>query len=122
MTESHTKGKRGGPRPGSGRPKGRLNDKTIARQQSINAAIERALSQLSESEIKQLSPLEVMGLAMHLMLESRDLTGALAAAKELAPYLHSRMGSNPPLPIMPEELLPDPAPQPDDDSPAEPVL
>jgi hypothetical protein len=58
MTE--TPKRRGGVRPGAGRPPGRKNRATIAREATQRNVIDETLSRLTGEEIERLTPLEVM--------------------------------------------------------------
>ncbi len=54
------------------------------------------------------SPLDVMLAAMRACLENEDMEGAVAAARQAAPYVHSRprqAGRDPELPTMTDEEL-----------------
>jgi hypothetical protein len=90
---------RGGKRPGAGRKPGRLNKRTVARQQLAASAAEEGIS-----------PLEVMLWRMrhHVSVANRELQkgeeadrgivdGAFKAAnesaKDAAPYLHPRLSA-----------------------------
>lgn len=68
---------KGGPRPGSGRPKGAVNIKT-----------KEAIAQAAETGI---SPLDFLLAAMRD--ESRGFETQMDAAKAAAPYLHAKLSA-----------------------------
>jgi hypothetical protein len=113
---------RGGRRDGAGRPKGSRAKATVARELAANNAIDETLSRLTQDEIKRLLPLEIMILAMHLQLQAGNLMGAVAVAEKCAPYLHAKLSSNIPPPVLPEDLEPDPPAVGDEPGPENPVL
>jgi hypothetical protein len=107
----------GGPGRGQGRPKGSRNKTLVAREIATKTAIDDTLARLTQEEIERLSPLEIMILAMHLLLTSGNLMGAVSVAKEAAPYVHAKVASQVYDVPLPADLLPDPTPQPDSDVP-----
>jgi hypothetical protein len=107
---------RGGAREGGGRPKGSRNKALVAREIATKNAIDDTLARLTEEEIQRLTPLEIMILAMHLMLQSHNLMGAVSVAKEAAPYVHPKVASVVHDVPLPEDLRAQPEPTPDDDN------
>lgn len=82
---------KGHPRYG-GRTRGTLNHATRLRQQALaNATIAAALT---PEQITELTPLEVMRAIMRNRFHAGDYDGALAAAKEAAPYVHAKLSSS----------------------------
>ena len=73
---------RGGARPGAGRPKAAISKKTKA----ARAVANRALT-------ADMTPLDVMLLAMNKALESQDYPAAADFAKDAAPYVHPRLAA-----------------------------
>jgi hypothetical protein len=118
---NETKRPHGGPRPGSGRPKGAKNRSTIARELAASNAIDETLARLTQDEIKRLLPLEIMVLAMHLQLQTGNLMAAVSIADRAAPYIHAKLSSNVPPQVLPEDLEPDPIPEPDSPGPENPI-
>jgi hypothetical protein len=86
------KGKNGGARPGAGRPKGRMNEKTI----SLHEAYERAFfGKMSEEERAQLDPADVFEIMMRCALEARSWEEAKVSAERWAPYRNARLAPKP---------------------------
>ena len=86
----------GGSKPGErrgGRQKGTGNKAVAARQAALEDAERRATEGMSPDEIKLLSPLDVMLLAMRTAVQEGKLSSALVAAKEAAPYIHAKLTS-----------------------------
>jgi hypothetical protein len=79
---------KGHPRYG-GRQKGSLNRKDRLHQQAIAAATIAAA--LTPEQVAELTPLEVMRAIMRNRFRAGDYNGALAAARECAPYCHARL-------------------------------
>ena len=113
---------RGGTRPGAGRPPGRKNKRTLEREYAAKNAIDETLARLTGEEIERLKPLDIMILAMHLMLKSGNLMGAASVAEKAAPYIHAKIASWMPDTPLPEDLVGDPKPQPDEPGPENPIL
>lgn len=113
---------RGGRRDGAGRPKGSRAKATVARELAANNAIDETLSRLTKEEIKRLLPLEIMILAMHVQLQTGNMMAAVSIAEKAAPYLHAKLSSNVPPPTLPEDLVPDPITEGDEEGPEFPIL
>jgi hypothetical protein len=97
-----SKGKHGGPRPNSGRPKGKLNEKTL----SLHEAYERAFfNQMTEEQRAQLSPLDIFELMSRAALEAKAWDEVKVSAERWAPYVIQKLApkSIPP----PPSLIPD---------------
>jgi hypothetical protein len=116
------KRQRGGARPGAGRPAGHRNKKTVEREIALKGALDDTVARLTKEEIERFSPLEVLLLVMRLQLQAGNLSGALAAADRASPYVHARLSSNIPPPVLPEDLEPDPPAVGDEPGPENPVL
>lgn len=87
-----SKGQHGGTRPNSGRPKGRMNEKTI----SLHEAYERAFfGKMSEEERAQLDPADVFEIMMRCALEARSWEEAKVSAERWAPYRNARLAPKP---------------------------
>jgi hypothetical protein len=112
----------GGRRENAGRPKGAKNKATRARELAANNAIDETLAKLTQEEIQRFTPLEIMIMAMHLLLQSGNLLGAVGVAEKAAPYVHSKLSSLVPAPVLPEDLEPDPIPEGDEPGPEHPIL
>ncbi len=112
----------GGKRRGAGRPPGRKNSKTIARELSVDTAVADVLKRLTGDEIEHLSATAVMHIAMVTLVKAGNLVGAVAVAKELAPYTTPKMSSILPIPVLPADLEPDEPCQPDEPGPTNPVM
>jgi hypothetical protein len=99
---------KGGAREGAGRPKGRKNNDTIAREKATQAAIEKITSDLTQDEIDKMSPVELMLHVMREMIKSGDLRTAVSVAEKVAPYTNAKKSSElPTAPGLPPELTPD---------------
>jgi hypothetical protein len=120
MTE--TPKRRGGVRPGAGRPAGRKNKKTLLVEAKQRNVIDEKLSRLTGEEIERLTPLEVMQLGMHLLLRAGNITAAVATAEKLAPFIHPKMSSSDMVQPLPQDLASDPVPAPDEPGPENPVF
>lgn len=82
MAEQTKKSKRGGPRPGSGRPKGVKNKSTIMKEELHQEVLTRAVENAE-------TPLEVM---LGIMRDpDTDPSMRFEAAKAAAPYVHPRL-------------------------------
>jgi hypothetical protein len=113
---------KGGFREGSGRPKGRKNNDTLAREQATQAVIEKITSGLTQEEIGQMGPVELMLYVMREMARSGDLRTAVMVAKEVAPYTNAKKGNEAAEQHgVPADLAPDPEPRPDEPGPIHPV-
>ena len=69
--------------------KGALNRKDRLHQQALAAATIAAA--LTPEQVAELTPLEVMRAIMRNRFRAGDYNGALAAARECAPYCHARL-------------------------------
>jgi hypothetical protein len=82
MPEQTKKSKRGGPRPGSGRPKGVKNKTTIMKEELHKEVLTRAVENAD-------TPLEVM---LGIMRDpDTEPSMRFEAAKAAAPYVHPRL-------------------------------
>jgi hypothetical protein len=82
MSAETRKSKRGGPRPGSGRPKGTKNPLTKQKEALQQEVIARAISD-------DVTPLEVM---LNIMRDPEtEASMRFEAAKAAAPYVHARL-------------------------------
>jgi hypothetical protein len=122
---------RGGFRPGSGRKKGRKDDKTIAKERAIQAAFVEATKDLTQEEINNLSPRDIIMRAARAEIAAGDLRTAAGLVKDLLPYTERKLAPEmPAAPGLPPELMPsggdgdgdgDPPPTPDEPGPVTPV-
>lgn len=119
MTEPIEKPGPGGRRPGAGRPKGARGKATIERENRARALLAEAVEKL-DLDAKPLQPLDTMLLVMVAAVKAGDLPLALSASRDAAPYVHHRMTEGMAKPI-PADLLPDPAPVPDEPGPVHPI-
>jgi hypothetical protein len=122
---------KGGRREGAGRPVGRRNNSTIAKEKATQDAISKVTQHLTQEEIDALTPLGVMLLAMRAAVTAKDWHAALSAAEKAAPYLHGKKAADAPVaPGLPPELQADgsrdpygdPLPRGDEPGPENPVL
>jgi hypothetical protein len=111
------KPKRGGFRQGSGRPKNSKNVRTIQREQRLKREVEAALAVASSDEIDGMSAVQIMDIAMKTFMKAGNMTSAVAVARDLAPYQSSKQASVQNEPAVPEDLQPDPRPEPDEEVP-----
>lgn len=82
MTEKTKKARHGGPRPGSGRPKGRKNTATLQKEAMHKEVLTRAVENAE-------TPLEVM---LGIMRDpDTEPQMRFEAAKAAAPYVHPRL-------------------------------
>jgi hypothetical protein len=117
---------RGGFRPGSGRKKGRKDDKTIEKERAIQAAFVEATKDLTQEEINNLSPRDIIMRAARAEIAAGDLRTAAGLVKDLLPYTERKLAPETPAsPGLPPELMPggtdgdgDPEPVPDEPGPA----
>jgi hypothetical protein len=116
MTKDNGKPPAGGKRPGAGRPRGKRNASTIAREENARRVVDDILSKL-DMDKTSLSPLETLLLIMSLALRAHDLSAAQAAAIAAAPYVHPRLGTAFSAPPLPADLLPDVDEPPDEGEP-----
>jgi hypothetical protein len=118
--------KTGGRREGAGRPRGRKNNATLAKEAETKAAVDAVTRDMAPEDVAKLTPLECMLRAMHMRVLAGDWTGAASLAALAAPYTHYRRGVEAQAPQdMPPELMPTngssmpgyPVPQPDEPGP-----
>lgn len=119
MTDSaeKPKSKRGGYRPGAGRPAGRPNNATLRKKARIAAEVKTALEIANDVDVDNLSATDVIRMAMRTLVRAGDLQGAAAIAAVLAPYESPRIASQVYDVPLPADLAPDPKPQPDEEVP-----
>jgi hypothetical protein len=99
---------RGGFRPGSGRKKGRKDDKTIAKERAIQTAREELIRGLTQEEIDNLSPREIIMRAARAEIAAGDFRTAAGLVKDLLPYTERKLApETPATPGLPPELMPD---------------
>ena len=120
MTNRKPDAQHGGARKGAGRPRGRRNDTTVKREREANETLAKFFSEI-DVEHKEFSPLETLLLVMHIHLRGGNLSGAANAARDAAPYVHSRVEAIKPDFVIPADLKPDPTPIPDEAGPANPI-
>jgi hypothetical protein len=88
----HTPGRKPGQAKTGGRQPGSCNRKTQERQQLYDEAVLTAA--LTPEQTAELDALQVMRAVMVANYRAGNLGGALAAARELAPYTHARLSSS----------------------------
>jgi hypothetical protein len=113
------KGKNGGRRPGAGRPPGRRNKATVARELLASQAIAEVMAKLGPADAERLTPLEVMTIAMRVQMQAGDLMAAVSVAERLAPYCHPKVTNSPYVAPVPADLAPDEPACPDEPGPAD---
>lgn len=108
------KTKRGGYRPGAGRPAGRPNNKTLRKRAVIQAEVAEALAAANDLDIESMTAVMVLDWCMKRHLRAGDLSGATSTAALLAPYQAPRVATMVPNEVLPEDMQPDPEPIGDD--------
>lgn len=93
-------------RPGAGRPKGRRDNATIAKEKATQEAIASVTKDLTPEDIERLTPLAVILLAMRAEATAGDWKSAAAIAEKAMPYLHAKKAAELPERMMPAELMP----------------
>ena len=116
IKEPKPKGPHGGARPGSGRKPGSRNKETLRREAKAREVLDKFFDEVN-IEGKTYTPLETLLLVMHLHLRSGNLSGAAVAARDAAPFVHSRLDSSKPEHVIPPELMPDHPIHPDEIGP-----
>ena len=76
-----------------GRQKGTPNKATVRLAEKLAEAAERAIADLSPSEIASMLPLDVMQYAMRLELKGGQWRSAASIAEKAAPYVHPNPAS-----------------------------
>ena len=110
------------PKRRGGRKIGQTNLATREKA-ALNAAVARALSDRALTEdVAKLSAADVLRNIMHMCYQSADYAGARVAAAELIPYTHARVTPASAQTLVPDDLLPDIPPQPDEPGPEHPVF
>ena len=74
----------GGRRPGSGRPAGRKNKRTVERERLIAEAQALVKARMTPADVAKMSPLDVLRWAMEMHAVAGNATVAAAIAKDLA--------------------------------------
>jgi hypothetical protein len=110
------KKKRGGRRPGQTNLKTRA---LLLQKQATDAAL---AALLTPEQIKNVTSLECLRICMRVALQSGDFDRARIAASELAPYEYAKRSSELVNVAIPDDLLPDATPAPDEAGPENPVL
>lgn len=123
INDATTPKPRGGPRPGSGRKPGSKNRKTLKREKKLQEAVAEALSDIATDEqIADADPREALEFCLRCHWRAGDLDKLAAVAGVLMAYTHSKVATAEKTDPLPEDLQPDPKPEPDDsDVPAEVV-
>lgn len=115
-----SKSKRGGARPGAGRPLGRLSASTRAREKRVKKEVAAVLAALAPEKLDELcdDPLEALRFALRCHLGAGDLAGIASVAERMLPYCRPKLSSETALVPLPSDLLPDAPAEPDlDDVP-----
>jgi len=111
----------GGARPGSGRKTGTKNRKTLEREAAARAALDSMLGELTPEQIEAMQPLDVLLWAMRLQLKIGNIMGAASVAEKAAGFVHPKISSNALEQPLPQDMQPDPIPEPDEIGPEHPV-
>ena len=82
---------RGGKRAGAGRPKGVRNPATLAREAVARGVEAEAAAGLTLEQIRGMSALDIMELAMHFHVGRGNFSTAAEIAARVAPYRHARV-------------------------------
>lgn len=106
----------------AGRRPGQTNLATRRRKALEEAAARALIERLGSDDVARLSAIDVLTHIMHACFATGDLNGARIAAEALAPYTHAKKTAEPAGGTIPEDLLPDAPPTPDEPGPADPVL
>ena len=104
-----------------GRRPGATNLATRLRQAREAEAVKLLAGQIGQEVVDTMSPLDVLLSVMRLAYAAGNLAEARVAAAEAAPYLHSRKSAAPEGMTIPADLMPDPAPIPDEPGPEHPI-
>jgi hypothetical protein len=94
-----------------------LNLRTLKKQARIAAEVKTALEIAAGVDVDSTSATDVIRLAMRTLVRAGDLTGAAAIAVTLAPYESARIATMVPNEALPEDLMPEPRPTPDEEVP-----
>lgn len=107
-TADKPKSRRGGYRPGAGRPAGRPNNKTLKKRAIIQAEVAEALAVATDLDVESMTAVMVLDWCMKRHMRAGDLAGATATAALLAPYQAARVATMAPNEVLPEDLRPEP--------------
>ncbi len=92
--------KKPGPKPGTklgvrrktgGRQTGGKNKSTVRREETFDAAISTVFDRLTEKQIDDITPLEVMTMILQAAVRSKNVGMMMMTAKEIAPYCHAKL-------------------------------
>ena len=112
---------KGRPRPiGAGRKKGTPDKKTVYIKTSLEEATAEVFGALTDQEINDITPLQIMQLCTRAAIRAGQLGYAATLAEKWAPYVHPKMASrptddDPERAVIIKGGLPDPSKKPDDD-------
>jgi hypothetical protein len=119
---------KGGRRENAGRPPGRKNNDTLAKEKATQEAIDTVTKDLTPAEIEKLTPLAVILMAMRAEVTAGDLRAAASIGEKALAYMHARKAAELPQSLgLPWELRPDgpngddPPPTPDEPGPVGPA-
>jgi hypothetical protein len=119
---------KGGARIGAGRPAGRRDNKTIAKELAIQQVRAEMMKGLTLEDVQKLPAKTILAMAVASRLIALDFDTAAAIAKDLLPYQEARKAPETPTPPgLPPELrrdgsgIGDPDPTPDEQGPENPV-
>jgi hypothetical protein len=113
---------KGRPRPvGAGRKKGTPDKKTAFIKTTLEEAMTEVFSTLSDKEISEITPLQIMQLCTQAAIRAGQLGYAATLAEKWAPYVHPKMASvtpddDPNKAIIIKGGLPDPKDKPEDEN------
>ena len=78
-----------------GRPKGALGKKTVIKNAVSIMAAAQATINYTDAEIEQMTPLDIIIIAMRLAAKQRNWNLASSLAEKAAPYVHPRAQPKP---------------------------
>lgn len=87
---------------------------TIRKQQQIAKEVKAALELAAGINVDGLKAIDVLDIAMKTYMRAGSLAEAVAVAEKLAPYQSSKQATSTAIEPLPEDLLPQPTPTPDD--------
>jgi hypothetical protein len=103
------KPKRGGARPGSGRPPG-PSKRTVKVEKRVKSAVEEALTTSPPPEIEEADPFKALEWALKTYWRAGNVAGLVTVAREMLPYTRPKFASADGVKPLPEDLLPQPRP------------
>jgi hypothetical protein len=104
-----------------GRKKGATNLATREKEALEASAVVMLAAQIGSEAVAAMGPLEIVLAIMRAAWAVGNVSGALAAAEAALPYCVARKGSAAEPNVIPNDLLPDPIPEPDAEGPEHPI-